>query len=66
MMMGTIPVPWRDEMNIMRALVVVGVSMVATAAAQAASTGLSINEDHKVSVCKAGCRLALVNPLAQH
>ena len=53
-------------MNIMRAVVVVGVGMVATAAAQAAATGLSINEDHKVSVCKFGCRLAPVSPLAQH
>ncbi len=52
-------------MNIMRALVIVGVGMVATATAQAASTGLSINEDHKVA-CKIGCRLAPINPLAQH
>ena len=53
-------------MNILRALLVVGVSMVATAAAQAASTGLSINEAHKISVCKFGCRLVPTNPLAQH
>ena len=53
-------------MNIVRALLIVGVGMVATATAQAASTGRSINEDHKIGVCKFGCRLAPINPLAQH
>ena len=52
-------------MNIMRALVIVGAGLVGTVAAHAASTGLSINEDHKIA-CKFGCRLAPINPLAQH
>ncbi len=58
---------WRDDMNIMRALLIVGAGLVATATAHAASAGLSINEDHKASRCKSAnlCRSA-INPLAQY
>ena len=50
-------------MNIMRALIIVGAGLVATATAQAASQGSSVNEDHKL--CKQFSCVAPLNPLTQ-